>query len=97
MTEARLVTREQLLALLKDHSAWPDEAADAIFAALPAAAPAEGLREALIRLVEQPEEPLDADGFCKHGLLAGVACSVWEHEPWEQARAALARHESGSE
>jgi hypothetical protein len=66
--------------------------------AILAAAPTEGLREALIRLVEQPEEPLDADGFCKHGLLAGVACSVWEHEPWEQARAALARHESaGSE
>jgi hypothetical protein len=33
MIDKRLITRQQLREALKDHSAWPEEAADAIFAA----------------------------------------------------------------
>jgi hypothetical protein len=98
MTEARLVTREQLAAALHGllnietgrWNAWqwndPDaktggqdvtlnssELAAAIFAALPAAAPAEGLRE------------------------ARAVCPKCGEVHVREVEAALARHESGSE
>ena len=77
MTEARLVTREQLAAALRttDAEEWTDEGdhsilwgrtidslADAIFAALPAAAPAEGVTDPLLLVEEARHGQQTANG-----------------------------------
>jgi hypothetical protein len=127
MTEARLVTREQLFKALR--SIKPSEQydtdqaeADAIFAALPAAAPASDRFEqpdAAYLLNHGYEPAVDPVGnqylaptaAPAEGLLLAVeeVDNAWHDEDGEvryspelferlvQLRAALARHESGSE
>jgi hypothetical protein len=100
MTEARLVTREQLAAALRANP-FPDrmpmrERANAIFAALPVAAPAEGLREALDNLV------VAVDALEARAIRSGGEFHVWAEERMvtearDEARAALARLESAGE
>lgn len=111
MTEARLVTREQLAAALHkvipypstwpgdDQAKWSQHYADAIFAALPAAAPAEGLREALLRLVDEhafidyPRPHCD----CEEWPAKSDTDKHWDEHFATVAAAALARHEPEGE
>jgi len=93
MTEARLVTVEQLAAALRKigpdgRMAEVTESAALIFAALPAAAPAEGLREALALLRK----------WHRWATLTWKPTDRTWDSLLEDTRAALARHESaGSE
>lgn len=141
MTEARLVTKEQLAAALHDnipckwgphrgflaktHDEYHQWQADAIFAALPAAGPAEGLRREHKRNSGHDFDP--KCGYCTmlaaapaEGLREALnipdtiptTCHThrlydcWQCRPRiaieaasddDKRRAALARHESGSE
>jgi hypothetical protein len=111
-SEARLVTKEQLAAALRMipngpfddhlHGASAGLLADAIFAALPAAAPAEGLlverlRAAIAYAGYEFRDPCDACGGVPDSREPDVLCAWCGGINGRLIRAALARHESARE